>query len=38
MNTGNILFLNEDQVRQHLQMADLIPAMEKALIDFSGAK
>jgi ornithine cyclodeaminase/alanine dehydrogenase-like protein (mu-crystallin family) len=32
------LFLNEDQVRQHLQMADLIPAMEKALIDFSTGK
>jgi thiomorpholine-carboxylate dehydrogenase len=32
------LFLNEEQVRQHLQMADLIPAMEKALIDFSASK
>ena len=32
------LFLNEDQVRQHLRMADLIPAMEKALIDFSAGK
>jgi ornithine cyclodeaminase/alanine dehydrogenase-like protein (mu-crystallin family) len=32
------LFLNEDQVRQWLQMADLIPAMEKALIDFSAGK
>jgi ornithine cyclodeaminase/alanine dehydrogenase-like protein (mu-crystallin family) len=32
------LFLNEEQVRQHLQMADLIPAMEKALIDFSTGK
>ncbi len=32
------LFLNEEQVRQHLQMADLIPAMEKALIDFSAGK
>jgi ornithine cyclodeaminase/alanine dehydrogenase-like protein (mu-crystallin family) len=32
------LFLDEDQVRQHLQMADLIPAMEKALIDFSSGK
>jgi ornithine cyclodeaminase/alanine dehydrogenase-like protein (mu-crystallin family) len=31
-------FLNEDQVRQHLKMADLIPAMEKALIDFSQGK
>ena len=32
------LFLNEEQVRQHLQMADLIPAMEKALVDFSAGK
>jgi ornithine cyclodeaminase/alanine dehydrogenase-like protein (mu-crystallin family) len=32
------LFLNEEQVRQHLQMVDLIPAMEKALIDFSSGK
>jgi ornithine cyclodeaminase/alanine dehydrogenase-like protein (mu-crystallin family) len=32
------LFLNEEQVRQHLHMADLIPAMEKALIDFSTGK
>jgi ornithine cyclodeaminase/alanine dehydrogenase-like protein (mu-crystallin family) len=33
-----MLFLDEEQVRQHLQMADLIPAMEKALIDFSASK
>jgi ornithine cyclodeaminase/alanine dehydrogenase-like protein (mu-crystallin family) len=32
------LFLDEEQVRQHLRMADLIPAMEKALIDFSAGK
>jgi thiomorpholine-carboxylate dehydrogenase len=32
------LFLNEEQVRQHLRMADLIPAMEKALIDFSAGE
>jgi ornithine cyclodeaminase/alanine dehydrogenase-like protein (mu-crystallin family) len=32
------VFLNEEQVRKHLRMADLIPAMEKALIDFSGGK
>jgi ornithine cyclodeaminase/alanine dehydrogenase-like protein (mu-crystallin family) len=32
------LFLDEDQVRQHLRMAELIPAMEKALIDFSAGK
>src|SRR6266853_5982283 len=30
------LFLSEEQVRKHLSMADLIPAMEKALIDFSA--
>jgi thiomorpholine-carboxylate dehydrogenase len=33
-----MLFLDEEQVRKHLQMADLIPAMEKALIDFSAGK
>src|SRR5204863_9936019 len=38
MNSKQLLFLNEDQVRQHLQMTDLIPAMEKALIDFSAGK
>ncbi len=32
------LFLSEEQVRKHLRMADLIPAMEKALIDFSAGK
>jgi ornithine cyclodeaminase/alanine dehydrogenase-like protein (mu-crystallin family) len=32
------LFLNEEQVRQHLRMVDLIPTMEKALIDFSAGK
>jgi ornithine cyclodeaminase/alanine dehydrogenase-like protein (mu-crystallin family) len=32
------LFLSEEQVREHLRMADLIPAMEKALIDFSAGK
>jgi ornithine cyclodeaminase/alanine dehydrogenase-like protein (mu-crystallin family) len=32
------LFLNEGPVRQHLRMVDLIPAMEKALIDFSAGK
>lgn len=32
------LFLNEEQVRQRLRMADLIPAMERALIDFSAGK
>src|SRR5947208_13790932 len=33
-----MLFLDEKQVRKHLRMADLIPAMEKALIDFSAGK
>jgi ornithine cyclodeaminase/alanine dehydrogenase-like protein (mu-crystallin family) len=32
------IFLDEEQVRKHLRMADLIPAMEKALIDFSVGK
>ena len=32
------LFLNEEQVRKHLRMEQLIPAMEKALIDFSAGK
>ena len=32
------LFLDEEQVRKHLRMADLIPAMDKALIDFSAGK
>lgn len=32
------LFLDEAQVRAHLRMADLIPAMEQALIDFSSGK
>ena len=32
------IFLDEEQVRRHLRMADLIPAMEKALIDFSVGK
>ncbi len=31
-------FLDEEQVRQHLRMDQLIPAMEKALIDFSVGK
>ena len=38
MKTGKVLFLNEDQVRRHLQMPELIRAMEKALIDFSAGK
>ncbi|MBV9618938.1 MAG: ornithine cyclodeaminase family protein [Verrucomicrobia bacterium] len=32
------IFLNEEQVRKHLRREDLIPAMEKALSDFSAQK
>jgi ornithine cyclodeaminase/alanine dehydrogenase-like protein (mu-crystallin family) len=32
------IFLNEEEVRKHLRMEELIPAMEKALIDFSAGK
>ena len=32
------IYLDEEQVRQHLHMAELIPAMERALIDFSAGK
>jgi ornithine cyclodeaminase/alanine dehydrogenase-like protein (mu-crystallin family) len=38
MKSGEPLYLNEEQVKKHLRMADLIPAMEKALIDFSAGK
>jgi ornithine cyclodeaminase/alanine dehydrogenase-like protein (mu-crystallin family) len=38
MKTGDLHFLNEHQVRQHLRVSDLIPAMEQALIDFSAGK
>jgi len=38
MKPDQPLFLSEDQVREHLRMADLIPAMEKALIEFSAGK
>jgi ornithine cyclodeaminase/alanine dehydrogenase-like protein (mu-crystallin family) len=38
MKTDQPLFLNEEQVRRHLRMAELIPAMEKALIEFSAGK
>jgi ornithine cyclodeaminase/alanine dehydrogenase-like protein (mu-crystallin family) len=38
MKSKELLFLDEEQVRKHLRMADLIPAMEKALIDFSSGK
>src|SRR5213083_2560002 len=38
MKTDQPIFLSEDQVREHLRMSELIPAMEKALIDFSGGR
>ena len=38
MKTDQPLLLNEEQVRQHLRMTELIPAMEKALIDFSAGR
>src|SRR4030095_8236833 len=38
MKSDGPIFLNEGQVRQHMRMAALIPAMEKALIDFSAGK
>src|SRR6266446_4824538 len=37
-STHLMLYLDEEQVRRHLRMEDLIPAMEKALIDFSAGK
>ncbi len=38
MKTDQPLFLNEEQVREHLRMTELIPAMEKALTDFSAGR
>jgi ornithine cyclodeaminase/alanine dehydrogenase-like protein (mu-crystallin family) len=38
MKSDESLYLNEGQVRKHLHMAELIPAMEKALIEFSAGK
>jgi ornithine cyclodeaminase/alanine dehydrogenase-like protein (mu-crystallin family) len=38
MRTDQPLFISEKQVRRHLRMTKLIPAMEKALIDFSSGK
>jgi ornithine cyclodeaminase/alanine dehydrogenase-like protein (mu-crystallin family) len=38
MKSDGPIFLNEEQVRTHLRMPDLIPAMEKALIDYSAGK
>jgi len=38
MPSNRTLFLDEEEVRGHLRMKDLIPAMEKALMDFSNRK
>ena len=38
MKSDQPLHLDEDQVRKHLRMEELIPAMETALIDFSAGK
>jgi thiomorpholine-carboxylate dehydrogenase len=38
MKTDQLLFLNENQVREHLHIAELIPAMEEALIEFSAGR
>jgi thiomorpholine-carboxylate dehydrogenase len=38
VKTAQPLLINEEQVRQHLRMEELIPAMEKALIEFSAGK
>jgi ornithine cyclodeaminase/alanine dehydrogenase-like protein (mu-crystallin family) len=38
MKTDEPLFLTEEQVREHLSMSKLVPAMEKALTDFSAGR
>ena len=38
MKSKEPLYLNEEQVRKHLRLEELIPAMEKALIEFSAGK
>src|SRR5436853_3837297 len=38
MKSDRPLHLDEEQVRQHLRMEELIPAMEKALIEFSAGE
>jgi thiomorpholine-carboxylate dehydrogenase len=38
MKSDEPLYLNEEQVRKRLRVAELIPAMEKALIEFSAGK
>ena len=35
---GMPIYLDEGEVRRHLKMAELIPAMEQALIEFSAGK
>ncbi len=35
---NKVPYLDEEHVRKHLRMADLIPAMEQALIDFSAGQ
>src|SRR5437899_8150520 len=38
MKSDGPLHLDEQKVRKHLRMEELIPAMEKALINFSAGK
>jgi len=38
VKTDQPLFLNEQQVQEHLRMIELIPAIEKALIGFSAGR
>ncbi len=38
MQISQPLYLDEEQVRQHLRMEELIPVMEKALFDFSAGR
>src|SRR5205814_5075510 len=38
MKSDGPLYLDEQKVRKHLQIEKLIPAMEKALVDFSAGK
>jgi ornithine cyclodeaminase/alanine dehydrogenase-like protein (mu-crystallin family) len=38
MKSNDPLYLDEEEVRRHLRMEELIPATEKALIEFSAGK
>ncbi len=38
MSTGELLFLNEDQVREVLSYDDLVPAIRQALMDYSAGR